>query len=80
MNWYVKLGPVVGNHTLAVVSGREKTGVRIFKMQRSYSCGHRVNTLTCSEISENATPEGSYHRFGVVFGQECVVLVGGPQL
>lgn len=31
INWYVKLGPVVGNHTLTVVSRWERKGVRIFE-------------------------------------------------
>lgn len=60
--WYVKLGPVVANHALTVMSRREKTGVRIFEKRRSYPCGHREHTLTCFEMSENVTPEGSYHR------------------
>lgn len=49
-------------------------------MKSEDPCGHRVNTLTCFEISENNTPEGSYHRLGVVFGKELVILVDVAQL
>lgn len=35
LNWYVKLGPVVGNHTLTVVSRWDRKGVRIFEKGRS---------------------------------------------
>lgn len=39
INWYVKLGPVVGNHALTVVSRWERNGHNRY--------GHRAKTLTC---------------------------------
>lgn len=89
IGWYVKLRPVVGDHALAVVSRREK---RIFENQRLQQYRNRVNTSTwfyskcffpiCLLLKSMKilTPEGSYHRFGVVFGQEWVFLEGIPQL